>query len=93
MDSNEGGSEGNFSEVEQLSGDDDVAEVLSRIRAGEYPSEVWVGYIFKVPNLFRGSGGDYEIHSRIQLNNLICQAGRQSRFQLCGYGSGYGPGV
>ena len=46
MDSDEGGSEGNFSEVEQLSGDDDVAEVLSRIRAGEYPSEVWVGYIF-----------------------------------------------
>ena len=46
MDSDEGGSEGNFSEVEQLSGDDDVAEVLSMIRAGEYPSEVWVGYIF-----------------------------------------------
>ena len=37
MDSNEGGSEGNISEVEQLSGDDNVAEVLSRIRACEYP--------------------------------------------------------
>ena len=46
MDSVEGGSDGNFSEVEQLSGDDDVAEVLNRIRAGEYPFEVCGGNIF-----------------------------------------------
>ena len=46
MDSDEGGSDGNFSEVEQLSGDDDVAEVLNRIRAGEYPFGVCGGSIF-----------------------------------------------
>ena len=36
MDESEGGdSEADFSETEQLSGDDKTAEVLSRIRAGE----------------------------------------------------------
>ena len=58
MDSDEGGSDGNFSEVEQLSGDDDVAEVLNRIRAGEYPFGVWGGNIsrFRVNQGERGGG-------------------------------------
>ena len=32
-------------------------------------------------------------NSRIQLNNLTCQAGRRSRFQLCESGSGYELGL